>query len=82
MGDNFFNIMLKFTKIEKRGRHPDFKCCICGRFVPYDRRKIIISEYTIGVFNSYEEQWFPEDCIQVSHKKCETKLKKCTKENT
>lgn len=58
---------------EKRGREPMFKCAICGRFVSYDRRTVNIRYFTEAVFNSYEEQWFPEDITEFTHKKCEVK---------
>lgn len=56
-----------------RGRDPMFKCSVCGRFVSYDRRTVNIRYYTEAIFDRYEEQWFPEDAIEFTHKKCEKK---------
>jgi len=61
---------------EKRGRDAMFKCAICGRFVSYDRRTVNIKYYTDSIFERYEEQWFPEEMIEYTHKKCEVKNEK------
>ena len=58
-----------------KGRDADFKCAICGRFTPYDRRKVIVTWHTIAVFSVSQEQYFPEDIIEMTHKKCKTKSK-------
>ena len=58
---------------EKRGRDSMFKCSICGRFVSYDRRTINIHQYTEGIFDVNEEQWYPEEVVEFTHKKCEKK---------
>lgn len=50
-----------------------FKCSICGRFVSYDRRTVNIKYYTDAIFDVHEEQWFPEEVTEFTHKKCEKK---------
>lgn len=72
--------MLNFKKyindIKKRGgRTPEFKCSICGKFLSYDRRTVIVNYYTKAIFDYNEEQWFPEDVTEFIHKKCLTKSK-------
>ena len=58
-----------------KGRDADFKCAICGRYVPYDRRKVDVHYEQIASFNPYQEQYYPEDIIEMTHKKCKTKSK-------
>ncbi len=58
-----------------KGRDPCFKCSVCGEFVKYDRRTTNIKHNTNSVFNSYEEQWYPEEEIIFTHRKCESKTK-------
>jgi hypothetical protein len=60
---------------KRMGRHPDFKCVICGRFVSYDRRKTVIEYGIDSIFDKYQEQWFPEEMVYMYHKKCKTKEK-------
>ena len=55
---------------EKKGRDPMFKCSVCGRFVSYDRRTVKIAHYTDSLFDRSQEQWFPEEVIEFTHKKC------------
>lgn len=52
------------------GRDMCFKCSICGQYVKYDRRTTNIENNVVSVFNSSEEQWFPEEEIIFTHKKC------------
>lgn len=53
------------------GRDPTFKCSGCGQYVKYDRRTVNIDYNTASVFNAREEQWFPEEEVIFTHKKCD-----------
>ena len=56
-----------------RGRDLEFKCVICGRFVSYDGRKTVTEHQVNGIFDNYQEQWFPEEIVNMYHKKCKRK---------
>jgi hypothetical protein len=60
----------------KKGRTPQFKCIYCGQFLPYDYRKIKVENRTERKFNVYEEQWFPEEVVEMYHKHCKTLAKR------
>ena len=63
----------KTGRNDKRGRDPMFKCSVCGKFVSYDRRRVNVSYYTNAIFDVYQEQWYPEEETEFTHKKCEKK---------
>lgn len=62
--------MLSLKK--KKGRDADFKCIYCGKFVSYDRRKTKVDCKTEAYFNANQEQWFPEEVVEMCHRRCET----------
>lgn len=57
--------------MKTKGREDCFKCCECGKYVSYDRRKTIIkhTRYWNGFYEDVEED------IEVYHKKCYAKPK-------
>lgn len=62
--------------LSRRGRDPDFKCTICGKYVSYDRRTIVIKNYMERMFSTAEEQYLLENVVQITHRKCMKKGKK------
>jgi len=56
-------------------RDPDFKCMICGKYVSYDRRKTVVENRTLSIFDS-QEQYCPEEIVEMYHKKCYKKPKR------
>ena len=63
--------MLRFYK--HYGRDDCFKCIYCGRYVSYDRRKTIVKQITTSYFDTSQEQWYPEEEVEMYHKKCKPK---------
>ena len=55
--------------VKRKGRHKDFRCSICGKFVPYDRRKTTVT-YKISCGYSYDGDPYPIEEVIITHKTC------------
>lgn len=65
----------------KKGRDPCFKCVHCGRFVPYDRRMVVLSWQWDRLTNRYAEYVDVEEYLQSEHIKCRTRSRREIQKN-